>query len=284
MKKIAPYFLCALLLGLLGGCGHRHDWTPADCEHPKLCAECGETEGEALGHDWLPADCTRPGRCARCDLTEGEALGHSPTEANYQDGSVCTRCGETLSAPLQPDFERCGLACDMVEGAEYEYRTCCGDRLKSPATGTVRVENYRIYASDETHPAREGYEWRSLDLVVTFRNQLVRDYGVTVGLCREDYYTIRLHDESGEQLKEDGSAMRTLCSFHGEELPEELYYESVWEPWRDGERVLNVRYDLLVPAEYDGAVLGVRDATREWGEGEYIYDVADESSLFFRLK
>ena len=33
-----------------------HSWTPADCETPKTCQVCGETEGEALGHDWVDAD------------------------------------------------------------------------------------------------------------------------------------------------------------------------------------------------------------------------------------
>lgn len=43
-------------------------------------------EGTA-GHSWIEADCDTPRTCANCGLTEGEALGH-----DYQDG-ICSRCG-----------------------------------------------------------------------------------------------------------------------------------------------------------------------------------------------
>lgn len=29
---------------------HEHDWVAATCTEPKTCADCGETEGDALGH------------------------------------------------------------------------------------------------------------------------------------------------------------------------------------------------------------------------------------------
>ncbi|MBO4913918.1 MAG: zinc ribbon domain-containing protein [Oscillospiraceae bacterium] len=35
-----------------------HEWLPADCIHPKTCAKCGKTEGEALGHHFVDNVCT----------------------------------------------------------------------------------------------------------------------------------------------------------------------------------------------------------------------------------
>ena len=31
---------------------HEHSWDDADCDTPKTCSKCGETEGAALGHDY----------------------------------------------------------------------------------------------------------------------------------------------------------------------------------------------------------------------------------------
>ena len=36
-----------------------HTWVDADCDTPKTCSVCGETEGEALGHDFVNGKCTR---------------------------------------------------------------------------------------------------------------------------------------------------------------------------------------------------------------------------------
>ena len=42
-----------------------HDWTDADCDTPKTCAVCGETEGVALGHDR-----DAYGKCTVCQRAE----------------------------------------------------------------------------------------------------------------------------------------------------------------------------------------------------------------------
>lgn len=52
---------------------------PAEPEGPVYCAD-----GE---HEWVEADCTHPRTCAKCGKTEGEALGH-----HYVD-NVCEVCG-----------------------------------------------------------------------------------------------------------------------------------------------------------------------------------------------
>ncbi len=78
MKRILLFALTlTLLLGLLSGCGHTHEWKDATCEAPKTCASCEETEGEALGHkisEMLPLDAsgklTR--MCPRCHQRSDE--------------------------------------------------------------------------------------------------------------------------------------------------------------------------------------------------------------------
>lgn len=51
-----------------------HAWTNADCDTPKTCEVCGETEGESLGHNWIDATTEAPKTCEVCGATDGEKL------------------------------------------------------------------------------------------------------------------------------------------------------------------------------------------------------------------
>lgn len=79
---------------------HTHNWTAADCTHPKTCTTCGATEGSALGHDWKAADCTHAKTCSRCGATEGSALGHDWKPATESAPKTCSRCGATEGSKL----------------------------------------------------------------------------------------------------------------------------------------------------------------------------------------
>ena len=74
-KRICVLCLVLACLLVLTACGCKHEtWNAADCLNPKTCAECGETEGEALGHAWVDADCLTPKTCSTCGETEGERI------------------------------------------------------------------------------------------------------------------------------------------------------------------------------------------------------------------
>ena len=68
-----------------------HNWVEASCEQAKHCADCGVTEGEALGHDWEAATYDAPKTCKRCGATEGEPLSR-PSEPNEEKG--CKKCSK----------------------------------------------------------------------------------------------------------------------------------------------------------------------------------------------
>ena len=107
MKRILT--LTALVLAcvmMLTGCFCQHEvWNPADCVTPKTCAECGETEGEALGHTWLAATCETPKTCETCGLTEGEAKGHSWVDATCEAPRTCEACKLTEGEALGHSWE-----------------------------------------------------------------------------------------------------------------------------------------------------------------------------------
>ena len=76
---------CDVITGIIPNIGHEHSWTDATCTAPRTCADCGATEGEALGH----AEEDVPGKAPTC------------TEAGYTDGKVCTVCNEVTVAQEQ---------------------------------------------------------------------------------------------------------------------------------------------------------------------------------------
>ena len=128
MKHTRIFLLLAVVFVLaltLIACApeHQHTWVDADCDTPKTCSECGETEGEALGHAveelvGKPATCTEAGltdgtKCSVCGeiveaQTEIEKLPHTEEviagkpvscgEAGLTDGKKCSVCGDTLVA------------------------------------------------------------------------------------------------------------------------------------------------------------------------------------------
>ena len=95
IKKYISFFLSlSLIVFMLLGCSKNdgnkvkegecnHVWLEADCENPKKCKKCGETEGEALGHT------TDFGVCDRCEKMVNEELLYEIKEAaDYLDDSV----------------------------------------------------------------------------------------------------------------------------------------------------------------------------------------------------
>ena len=96
MKKCIIFVMITLLTAaILTGCACEHIWKYADCQNPKTCENCGETEGETLEHTWQEADCDTPKTCKECDATEGAPLGHSWLAATCEKAKTCEVCGTT---------------------------------------------------------------------------------------------------------------------------------------------------------------------------------------------
>ena len=125
MKKRMTILIAVLLcMALLAGCMCKHEtWKEATCTDPRTCAECGETEGVALGHVEIAATCETPKTCEVCGFTEGEALGHDMVEATCEEAKHCTRCdlteGEALGHAWQEattELPQTCAACGITEG------------------------------------------------------------------------------------------------------------------------------------------------------------------------
>lgn len=106
--------LCCMLVLSACGCSHE-EWIEADCDSPKTCAECGETEGEALGHSWQDATCEVAKRCQVCGSVDGTPLGHQWEEATCTTAKTCTVCAQTEGDALDHSW---------LDATTEEPKTC----------------------------------------------------------------------------------------------------------------------------------------------------------------
>lgn len=143
MKKkltlIALVLICALALS---ACGCKHEtWIEANCETPKTCAECGETEGAPLGHTWMAATCETPKTCEVCGKTEGEALGHAWVDADCENPKTCSNCnlteGEALGHIWLEATTEAPQTCETCGKTEGE-RIITDERFTTAATAAVQ--------------------------------------------------------------------------------------------------------------------------------------------------
>ena len=282
-RKIAVIALFVVAMLALSGCQCRHEWTEADCVTPRTCAKCGETEGEALGHDWQNATCAAPKTCARCGETEGKALAHSWKEANYQEPKTCTLCGATEGEPLTPAFVEHGLPeprriSSLSSSTPLRYVTSCYEDVSKKTVGVLRLSNYVVFDSDETHEGKEGYEWRAVQISMEFHDDNAWDYGYSWQVDLEDYYSATAFDEN-MNMESGDTVEYPVVNYHGVEYPDCLVnvtYGKANENW-------HIKVYFRVPIGYDGVVLAFLDASTIQEEGMYIYDVADENTVFLRM-
>ena len=87
--------LTLIVCAFFTGCACKHDWKEATCTEAKVCAKCGETEGEALGHNWgewevsVEATPTSDGLKKRtCTLCGEEETTWYSVETLYESGHL----------------------------------------------------------------------------------------------------------------------------------------------------------------------------------------------------
>ena len=168
--------------------GHlSHDWTEADCEHPRTCTLHGETEGEPLGHEWQGNLCTGPRTCARCGVTEESGIGHDWREATCTEPKTCNRCGATEGSPLDHDW---------LEATYTTPRTCsrCGLTDGTPRKAvrvgsTVRFGRYE--QDNNPNNGEEPIEWIVLDYDGGNHRVLLRSrFGLDVGQYNAEHRSV----------------------------------------------------------------------------------------------
>ena len=289
MKKEMQKWLCGAgalaVCVMLAGCGHEHTWVEATCIEPKTCIECGETEGEALGHTWVEATCTEAKHCSVCGETEGQPLEHTWIEANYQDPKTCSVCGATEGEPLPADFETYGLTINVEEGVTYDYVTACVEDSSKTTVGHATFSDYRIIEEDAELglEKKEGYEWRAVHVSTVFDDENARKYAVLVQYDFGDYYDIEGAENSYEYDYGETTNEHYVANYHGTEYEITLFYTHKWLGWVNGTNTFESDVYVNVPIGYDGVVYVLSNSKVLWEDGMYIYDMADDDTLFFRM-
>ena len=269
-KKIISLLLVAAMALTLCACGHEHIWTPATCTEPKTCAECGETEGEALGHVFKDATHFAAPECAVCGAVEGE--------------------------PLAPDFETYGfnvINISEIPVSQYldstiKYKTSTY-RSSYSTTASVNLYSYEVFDSDATHEAKEGYEWHCATFRLLFSDYDYRNSGFRTKALLTDYYDIPATEDSYVQFKDGSTIFSTYID--GIEYPCECMVSSnVAEQGTvqfDEKHTLNQasvvtwQFDCQIPVGYDGVVLCFINPKNL--DGGSISETADRSTVFIRF-
>ena len=126
-RRILMMVLVLLCVLAFAGCGCEHEWVEANCDTPKTCSLCEETEGAPLGHTWKAATCDAPKTCETCNLTQGSALEHVWEEATCTLPKMCASCRKTEGDPLGHSWEEATTdapktctRCQSTEGSKLE--------------------------------------------------------------------------------------------------------------------------------------------------------------------
>lgn len=287
MKRLI--LVTIILLSFMGvtGCCIKHEWVEATCTEPRKCVKCGETEGEMLGHNWEEASCSKPKTCIVCSETEGVALEHQLTEANYQQPATCTVCSEEVGEVLQPDFEKYGIECKAELNKIYDAMTMCYSDKNITTSPKVVFTNYRRFESDKEHPAKEGYEWKTIDVFLFYYDENAWNYGMSNQFCFENYYDIITNDES-YKYDENTEVGTFTVNYLEKEYSECQEYETIIEnmghnEWIAKTCIFTKRMHVLLPKGYDGYVFGVRNKQTVSDNVKYIYEMDNTDTILFRF-
>lgn len=234
MKKKESLVLILILLMMLTACGHEHTWQAATCVSPKICPECGETEGEALGHSWIEATCTEAKVCAMCLQTMGEPLGHEWIDATCTESKHCAVCNKQEGDPLGHEW----TAADCVTA---ETCSVCGDTQGEPVRH--EVENWTVTMDSTctevgTESGTCNHCGESLEREIEKKEHVAGEWVVTVQ----------------PTIDEDGQRTRS-CVTCQKELESESYTLSDEEIERlYKNNCKSIAYDSLArsPGEYEG--------------------------------
>ena len=302
----------ASLLGtclLLAACCIRHDWEDATCTTPKTCSKCGETEGTSLGHDWQEATCSAPKTCSTCGEergdtlehdwedatcntpktcnlcgeTEGGLLEHDLTAANYQEPGICTMCNEAFGDPLEPT--QLGIGAPVELDVVYNLAVPCYENDDVNTVAKVVFTNHRAFESDDTHAAKEGYEWQTLECTSVFGDENGWDYGYTINRWFCDYY-------SHKDVRNTYDGYTFTVNYNGKDYTGcRMMIDIDQSDWEKVEQygwsnTVTIKYNIsvLMPKDADGFIWGLfnKDYQDEIGDADWD-ELTGSEYLYYRF-
>lgn len=242
-----------------------HAWVDATCDAAKTCSVCGETEGEALGHAWIDATYEAPKTCETCGATEGEAL-----VAYFAEHGLIEKLRDKT--------------------AEHEFVQTCGSDTEKTTTLKVTVENYQTIASDETHEAMDGYEWKVMAIKMRLHDENAQKFGInTWNYMWDDFYIGKASDanENTDGLFENG--MVYPINWNGVDYADGSLRiaetAGAWEKDENGNQYLDIviTVSVRVPVGYDGFIFGMEGYGWEIADGAFLHEAITDNTMLFRM-
>lgn len=188
--------------------------------------------------------------------------------------------------PVIPDMEKAGFTEFMKKWVTYPYTTICTEDESKRTAGEATVIAYDVFESDTDYPARDGYEWRIVAIEVRFFDENAQAYGANPFFCYENYYNVKLYDDSIVELDESDMwyACTGTCVYFGQEMEIYARISDSWGDWRKDtngnyETYYNIKFAFQVPAGYDGVVVGLASELND----TYITDGDPDAFLLFRM-
>ena len=234
------------------------------------------------GWHWIDGDGNGTAECYYFD-GNGWLYTNTTTPDNYQvnadgawveNGTVKTKA---VAAVPFSWFEEQGLKCNAEVGVTYDYITRCNSAVNVDTNAKLIFSEYRTFDSDDAHPAKEGYEWKTVHVDVEYGDQFAQMYGLSWSALVRDYYGTE------RTLGSDESDLFTV-NMNGIDYTEcTADVKSNLEDWKDdGTRKLTMDLTCRVPKGYDGILISFYN-NRLYEEGADIVTRLRDA-LTFRLK
>ncbi len=194
----------------------------------------------------------------------------------------CEKTGNDIPVPHFVEYQDYIQARFIKSEEIYEFTTHCAETENSPkTTGTVAVTDYQTFAFDDTHEAKEGCEWKTVELQASFGDQNANNYDIFLSTLKSDYYYgSTFWYTLSEESDENGYYTFTI-RWNGQEYAECKYRRTSEWNWQPDSAVWNYtcQWEFLTPAGYDGLFVGMADTIDCNNGAEYI----TANSLLFRL-
>jgi len=154
---------------------------------------------------------------------------------------------------------------------EYSYRT----------VGDIQLSNFRIIEGDDLREAREGWEWRIVDIRMAFGDDFAHWLGFTwAAVYGIDYYAFSLD----ENVSSSSDGLHTIYwNGNSYEIYQRLELAGDWGDWYF--EMLGT-FTVHAPIGYDGAVIAFFNGAQLPTEGATVptSELIDDDTLWFRMK
>lgn len=213
---------------------------------------------------------------------------HKWKEANYQSPSICEECGATRGLPLTADFERYGIKAEMKPETDYTLTTLCAEE-NVETTATVRISSVATFGSDDTHEARNGYQWVVVKMTINAGDSNSNAYGFTYNYLTADYYDTEKFETSYQYSDKKNNVFTVnyngvdyadcICSV--QTVSGEWILDRTDDIYR---KTITITWNLQIPVGYDGIVIGVHSSAII-DDGKLLKDYyRPEGFLLFRVE